>query len=897
MRKRTIVTILLIVVGILSTTAKGLMPQRLTCMMREGMSVIDDASKMSVGWQLSSDINGARQTAYEIIVRGYASGKQIARTGKILSARQNEVAFPMKTSGKYVWQVRVWDENDSASDWSEPDTLFIQTADEAFGNAKWIGAITRADAKIPEGRNYTHEVAKQPEVKAAWAQADTLSRRSIYVGTKFQLPEGELVKATANVCGLGFYEAEINGERVGDATMAPLWSDYDKSVFYNTYDITDLLRKGENKVRVLLGNGFYNEQGGRYRKLLISFGPPTLRMRMELIMRDAEGRLTKTEIVSDETWKWQLSEITFNSIYGGEDYDARLEGVELTRNVVVQKAPKGKLRPQIAKAVRIMERYDVKNTILSRNDTTVFDMGQNLAGFPEITLRGQRGQKVKIWVAETLRDDGLISQKQTGKPHYYVYTLKGDGEETWHPRFSYYSFQFIQIEGAVMSDAANTEGKPIVSKVQSCFIYNSTRQISSFHCDNDLINSTHRLIERAVRSNMQSVFTDCPAREKLGWLEQDYLNGASLTYNLALAPFIEQTMQNIADAQWENGGMPTTAPEYLIFKGKWLDPFRESPEWGGALVFLPYHYWQRYGSDRLLRKYYENMRRYVDYLTTKAQDNIVSFGLGDWYDYGEGRAGFSKNTPVPLVATAHYFRWTATLAKAARIIGRDADANKYQQLANSIRNAFNSKFFNTESCQYGTGSQTSNAIALTLGMVVEGKEKCVLQNLENDIIKHGCRLTTGDVGNLFLFTALSENNRNELLYKMLNHYDVPGYGYQIKQGATTLTEQWDPTQGASRNHFMMGQIDQFLFSDLAGIRIEGNRLTLSPKPIEGLNNVIASTESVCGKISTELIRNGAYIIYKVEIPPGMIASVVLPGRKAVSVDSGKHEFKLKIKKK
>ena len=300
--------------------------------------------------------------------------------------------------------------------------LSAQVSD--FGSAQWIGAITRQEAKIPEGRLFQGSVLK--ESQSLWALVDTLSRRSIILRRDF-LPTKAVRKATAYICGLGFYELTINGQKVGDAEFAPLWSDYDKSVFYNSYDVTAMMRADSSegttqRIKVLLGNGFYNEQGGRYTKLKISFGPPTLLFRLHIEYQDG----SQEDIVSDTSWQWSLSPVTFNSIYGGEDYDARMEvgnvRAEQWKPVVIQEAPKGVLRKQIAQPVKIMERYTVKDTV--RHDSVlVLDMGQNLAGFPEISVEGKAGQWLKLIPGETLTPDGFVNQKQTGRPYYHTYII------------------------------------------------------------------------------------------------------------------------------------------------------------------------------------------------------------------------------------------------------------------------------------------------------------------------------------------------------------------------------------------------------------------------------------------------------------------------------------------
>lgn len=742
---------------------------------------------------------------------------------------------------------------------------------------QWIGAITDEDAHIPSNRDYIGTGTVNAKGKPDWKATAPLSRQSIWLKKELKLP-ADVHKATMKIVGLGFYELSINQQKVTDAVFAPLWSDYDKTVFYNTYDVTALLKKGKNLLSVLLGNGFYNEQGGRYTKMKVSYGPPTLYCLLEIELKN--GRTVC--IVSDGSWKYSPSSITFNSIYGGEDEDARI--TPSWKPVVIQKAPRGILRQQIAQPVKMMEYFGVKSRhqltpqqIAKASNakhpipagTFVLDMGQNLAGFPQIKVSGKVGQQVRLYPSETLTAQGTCNQKQSGSPYYLTYTLSGKGEksadgkriETWHPHFTYYGYRYIQVEGAVMKGDENPDGKPVIEDIQSCFVYNSAAKIGNFECSNPMFNRAYQIIDRAIRSNWQAVWTDCPHREKLGWLEQDWLNGEGLVYNYDCRSMIEQTMQNIADAQHANGAVPTTAPEYIYFKGKWLDPFAESPEWGGALVALPFLYLQHYGDDRMVKKYAPQMFRYVDYLQSKDSCRILKQGLGDWYDYGKGRSGFSQNTPMPLVATAHYYQWVKLTQKAAAMSGKTAEANRYAILASEILQAFQKEFLHVEKAAsseksssdavekiyYGSGSQASNAIPLALDMVPSQYRKQVLQHLVDDIHAHHDRLTTGDVGNRYLFLALLENGYADLWYKMLAHDDVPGYGFQIKKGMTTLTEQWNPEMGASMNHFMMAHINNHFLPDVVGIRIEQGRLIIAPQPMGDLTWAKGSTRLSDGK--------------------------------------------------
>ena len=907
--------------------AKNITVSRLTCEMQEGLVLVEAYPRL--GWTMESPENGTRQTAYEIEIREACTGRTVWNTGKVQSSQSQLIPthgakFLRFSFYNYIWRVRVWDETDALSEWSREAKFRL--VPQGFSSAEWIGAITRKDARLPEGRKFHGGELKKPEVKAAWEDVDTLAKKSICLRKTFRTDK-KIAEATAYICGLGFYEFTLNGKKVGDSEFAPLWSDYDKSVYYNMYDVTELLQEGENVAGVLLGNGVYNVQGGRYRKLQISFGAPTLLF--SLLVNYEDG--TRDVVCSDDSWKYDLSPLTFNCIYGGEDYDARREQKGWNRAgfndarwrpVVVQEAPKGTLRPQMAAPVKIMERYGVRKVtkltpeqIASACKSTkrtidlsafVLDMGQNLSGFPEITVRGKRGQKVTLVVAEALTEEGACNQRQTGRQHYYEYTLKGEGDETWRPRFSYYGYRYIQVEGAVLKGEKNPRKLPVLKDIQSCFVYNSAKKVSAFECSNPIFNAAHRLIEKAVRSNMQSVFTDCPHREKLGWLEQVHLNGPGLLYNYDLTAFAPQIMQNMADAQHRNGAMPSTAPEYVVFEGPGMDAFAESPEWGGALVIFPYMYYETYGDDSLIKKYYQNMRRYVDYLSTRADNHILSFGLGDWYDYGDFRAGFSRNTPVPLVATAHYYMIVEYLIRAARIVGNADDVRYYNSLANDIVVAFNERFQDYDAAQYGTGSQCSNALPLFLDMVLSRGhsggyetdrhlERKVFKNLIKDVEAHGNRLTTGDVGNRYLIQTLANYGADELIYKMFNHEETPGYGFQLKFGATTLTEQWDPRQGSSWNHFMMGQIDEWFFNSLVGISPDVKhgyqKFRIAPKPVGDLKYVQSSYETLYGKITVDWTRENGRFKLKLSVPVNTVAVVTLPGEKEPrEVESGKHEF-------
>lgn len=776
-------------------------------------------------------------------------------------------------------------------------------------DAQWIGATNRADAHLPEGRNW-----HQPSLKKNRAFYDSipeLAKRSILLRKEISFND-PIKSAILYISGLGHYEVQLNGEKIGNSEFAPLWTDYDQSVFYNAFDVTEkllpeYLLQGKAAIGVLLGNGMYNAIGDRYRKFWVSYGPPTLFL--ELRIQYENG--TSETIISDESWKYAPSPITFNDIFGGEDYDATLEqegwsqiGFDDTNwnPVVVQEAPKGTLKYQKAPPVKVQESFPVKTWKKVDSTTFVFDMGQNLAGFPSIKIQGDRGQKIKITPGERLDENGYVTQKNTGRPHFYEYTLSGNGAEQWQPRFSYYGYQFIQVDGISYQENGNPSFPNLID-LQSKFIYSDVEIIGEFECSNEIFTKTHSLINQAIKSNMQAVLTDCPHREKLGWLEQTYLNGPGLMYNYNLVDYIPKIMMDMADAQRPNGMVPNIAPEYVDFSAEsWGADFTDSPEWGAAAVILPWQYFQFYGDSSLIYDYYAVAKKYVDYLASRAENGIVSHGLGDWYDYGEHRAGYSKNSPIDLSATAHYFQCAQLVSYAAK---SDDDQQYYDSLANSIVDAYNKKFFNPETNQYGTGSQYCNAVSIYMDLVAPESKQAVLENLVADIQSHGNRLTTGDIGNRYLFQTLANENMDDLLFDMLNHYEAPGYGYQVKYGLTTLTEQWDPEKGNSWNHFMLGQIEEWFFKSLAGIKANPSspgykEFIIEPKLAGDLTYVKASTRSLYGKISVDWKIDGEDWKVELEIPKNSSATFILPqevenSERQLKLEAGKHSFSYKLK--
>jgi hypothetical protein len=380
------------------------------------------------------------------------------------------------------------------------------------------------------------------------------------------------------------------------------------------------------------------------------------------------------------------------------------------------------------------------------------------------------------------------------------------------------------------------------------------------------------MIRWAELSNMMSVISDCPHRERLGWLEQDHLHGPSFRYNFDMSPLVTKIMSDMSDCQLDDGLIPTTAPEYVVMGAKW----RDAIEWGSAGVQLPWQQYEWTGDLEVLRRNYPMMKRYVEYLTGRARGGIAADGLGDW----SGR-GASPDTPRARVATALYYGNAVVLARSAELLGDSAEAASNQRLAAGIRDAFNNAFFHPDTSQYGPGSQCSNAIALVMGLVDPASRQAVLDNLVADLEKRQYTLTVGEVGLEYLFRALADGGRSDVIYAMNNQSDRPGYGYQLKMGATALCECWDAHRDNSQNQFMLGHIMEWFYHDLAGIRPDPEapgfqRFVIRPRVVGDLTEVKGGYDSIRGRIVSEWRRDGRRLTLHVVVPPNTTATVCVP---------------------
>ncbi len=823
----------------------GITPANLRCEYRVDPRGID-AAQPRLSWTLTSSERSQGQSAYRILVgssRAALDGGQadLWDSGEVASPASLNIPYagkPLLSHQRCYWKVRAWDKNHTPSEWSPVASWFMGILKPQDWQATWIASSHTAINSGP-----------LPMFRREFAVKRKVSR------------------ATAYICGLGFSELYLNGRKVGDHVLEPGWTNYRRTNLYATYEVEDFLRPGANAIGVVLGNGMYNVAGGRYVKFTASFGRPKFILHLRLEYDDG----TTQTIASDENWKVAPSPTRFSCIYGGEDYDARQEqpgwnepgfaGQGWEAAEAVDDSAE-RLFSQSQPPIKVMQVFRPVKVSEPAPGIHVYDLGQNFAGWPQITVRGKAGAQIRLTPGELLDGKGFVTQRSSGGPEYFTYTLKGGWLETWHPHFSYYGFRYVQVQGN--AEVIDLEGQ---------FLYASAPQAGEFSCSNPLFNRIHKLIDAAVRSNLQSVVTDCPHREKLGWLEVPYLMASSMGFDYDLTSYFPKIARDMRDAQTVEGLIPDTAPNYVVH----AYGFGDSPEWGSAMVMIPWWSYRKYGDRRTLEASLPAMARYVDYLGNKAQDHIISYGLGDWYDIGPGEPGVSKLTPLGVTATATYYQDLRVMEQASLVVDREADADRYAVLAERVKEAFEHAFYNPKTGQYATGSQTAQAMPLVMDLCPSTERGRVLEALTSDVTRRGNQQTAGDIGYHYLVRALLDAGRSDLLFAMTNRTDPPSYGAQLAKGATSLTEAWDADPASSQNHCMLGHIEEWFYAGLAGIEADFDRIIIKPQPVGDLTWVKAWHDTVQGRVESSWKIDNLGFELTVRIPANTSATVFLPG--------------------
>jgi len=841
-----------------------------------------DPGGVRFSWVMESDARGQSQRAWHVQV---ATGREalldgrpdVWDSGRVRGRESLLVPYagaPLEAARPYVWRVRVEDAAGRLTDWSAPARFVTALASAAdWGEARWIGYEDMPEReRLVPGVHGLLDASVRPKPKRPVVP---LLRRVFTV-------RQPVARALLFVSGLGHYEAYLNGRKVGDRFLAPGWTDYDRTVLYDAFDVTDELRVGPNAIAAIVGNGFHHIAPERYYKLAIAYGWPKLLAALRI--EYADGR--RETLSTGPAWKAAPSPITFTSIYGGEDFDARLEPEGWTAadfddtgwgRAAAATPPAGRLQVETDHPLRVMETLPPVSVKPTGPGAFLYDFGQNASGIVRLGVRGEGGRTVTLTPSELLTSDGRPNQKASGEPYRWTYTLRGGGDEAWAPRFTYYGFRYVHVEGAVPAGADGPPGLPRILSIEMAHTRNSAPEAGRFETSFPLFGRIDRLVRWAIRSNLASVLTDCPHREKLGWLEQTYLMGEAVHFNHDLFGLYRKQVADVVDAQAESGLVPDIAPEYVEFEGG----FRDSPEWGSGGVAVPWLLYRWYGDRETLARAWPTMKRYVDYLGTRAEGHLLTHGLGDWYDLGPRFPGEAQLTPKAVTASAIYFHDLRLAAEAARVLGHAAEAARYGALAEDVRAAFNRAFFDPMTASWSTGSQTALAMPLVVGLAPGGEEGRVLDSLVRRIEKDGRALTAGDVGFHYVVEALSRAGRGDILFAMNARDDVPGYGFQLKKGATALTESWAALEEVSNNHLMLGHIVRWFYAGLLGIdqaddSIGYASLVLAPQVVDGLEWARGEYHSPRGRIASSWRKEPGRLVLEVEVPVNATAEVHLP---------------------
>ena len=826
-----------------------------------------DAAQPRFSWLLKAKDRGQMQSAYQVLV---APSEEALRagsgdkwdSGKVAADESVNVPYagsPLASAEKCWWKVRVWDADGAVSAYSEAATFEMGLLNENDWEGAWIGA--------------------NPAISAP------LLRQEFEVA-------GEVKSARAYISGIGWYELYLNGQKVGDHVLDPATTDYATRVLYATYDVSELLREGTNAVGAMLGNGWYSEPGWK-----TPYGDSP-RLLLQMNVEYADGR--STSIRSDGNWKTSGGPITHNDLYGGETYDARLEkpgwasaGYDLTDwdPAVVKEAPGGRMKSQLMPPIVVNQ--TIKPVKLTRSRAQpgayVYDMGQLFGGWARLRVKGERGTAVTIkYSARVFEESGLVDKRRHKKGNETdTYTLRGDPEgEIYEPRFTYHPVRYVQIEGY--------PGEPTVDDMEGRVVHSAVDLSGDFGCSNPLLNRIHQNVVWTLTNGLYGIPLDCLHREHWAWTDPATVAG-SLYPRKHMPLFWTKWLDDIKDAQGERGEVPDIAPNYV----RRQDP---DPAWGSNYPILVWYLYQYYGDIRILQEHYPGMKRWVDYLTSIAENHLVTQGhYGDHMLPGEapGKETFiSQETPPPLLWTGYYYRDACIISQAAETLDRADDAANYARLAEQIKDALHAEWFDQETDQYATGSQTANLFPLALGIVPKGNETGVVGNVIKDIVEeYDYHHHTGNTGATCMIDALTQHGQGELLYQVVTQKTYPGWGYMVEQGATTIWESWSLASevGVSENMIMWATIDEF-FYDLAGIKGPDYHgpgymrpgfceIHIEPHVLGDLEHASASIKTVRGMVSSSWVRDGQSITLEVTLPVNSRAKVSVPkmGHREVTI--------------
>lgn len=834
-----------------------IMPESLRCEYRVDPLGID-VSSPRLSWIVTSTERSQVQTAYHVIVSSTlqnlnADKGDLWDSARIASDRTSQIAYAgtdLSSGVQCYWKVKVWDVKGKASPWSTTAHWSMGLLEPSDWKALWIGL----DSEI------THPDDKKIRVY----------RPCPYLRKEFSA--GNLLKrATVYATSLGIYELRINGKRVGDDYLTPGWTDYNKRVHYQTYDVTGLVRSGkENAIGAILSDGWYAGNISNLGQIMYGW---QLRLKAQLVLEYADG--SQEVVATDPSWKASTGAILEADMQAGETYDSRLEmpgwdkpGFDEKdwKNVDVTENIKAKIEAYPSSPTRRFHEFKPKNITEPKKDIFVFNMGTNFAGWVRLKVRGNAGDKVQLRFAERLNPDGTIYTANLRSARVTdTYICKGRAEEVWEPRFTFHGFQYVEVTGY--------PGKISKDSITGVEITANAEVVGGFDCSSEMANQLYRNICQTQRANFIEIPTDCPQRdERMGWTGDAQIYARTATYNCDVAAFFTKWMVDVEDAQYDHGGFPIMAPR---------PHDGVSPAWSDAGVICPETIYTVYCDKRIIEKHYDAMARWIDYCTKNSKDLIrPADGFGDWLS-------IKADTPKEVLSTAYFAKSTKLMARMAKVIGKDADAQKYNRLFEQIKAAFNKEFVAPDARIKGD-TQTVYVLAIAFDLLDASKTAKAVDYLVSDIQKRDWHLSTGFIGTKDLMGALTKAGRLDVAYRLFNNDTFPSWGFSIAHGATSIWERWNgwtPEDGFfdpgmnSFAHYSFGAVAEWMFKAIGGIDTDGpgyKIIVIKPRPGGGLTQANVTYKSINGPIDSKWKLDKGVMQLNISVPANTTATVHVP---------------------
>lgn len=846
-----------------------------------------DVMHPRLSWEIFGNMRNIRQTAYQVFVASsmqkLESGEyDIWNSGKIKSDHSVNVIYegkPLESAMKYFWKVKIWtnygDSSQSALEYWSMGLLHPYE-----WKAKWIGL----DRSFP------------------WDSAHTkFSRLSArYFRKQFRVRDN-IKSAVIYMTGLGFYKLYINGHRTGNQVLTPAPTDYTKSILYNTYDVTNEIKAGENVIGTILGNGYFFSMRQNYKPYKIkNYGYPKMLLQLEIEYKDGSRQMIK----SDSTWKVTADgPIRTNNIYDGEEYDARkqMKGwntVNFNDNKWLKAqpvaSPGGKLHAQMNEKVEVMDAIKPVTINYLRPGVYIMDMGQNMAGWIKMKVHGERGTQVTLRFAETLQANGEIATANLRDAKATeVYTLSGKGEEIWQPSFIYQGFRYVEI--------TNYPGKPSISDFTGEVVYDDLTATGQFKTSNVTINQIYHNAFWSICSDYKGIPVDCPQRnERMPWLGDRAVSSYGESFIFDNEKLYAQWLNDIEEAQNAEGAIPDVAPAFWHY-------YTDDITWPASYFLVSEMLYHQYGDIRPFKKHYASMKAWITHIRERYMKDylIPKDKYGDWcmppaaLELIHARDS-SRITNGELIATAYYYHLLTLMKNFAALLQRPSDAEQLGTLANKIKKAFNRQFFNQTKGYYDNNTVTADILPLYFGITPPNERKRVFENVVREITNvYHDHISTGVIGTAWLMRTLTRFGRPDIAYRIVTARAYPGWGYMAASGATTTWELWNGNKAnpgmSSRNHVMLlGDLVIWFYEDLAGIKSEPESpgfkvIMMKPLLSDGLKFVQASYHSVHGWIRSSWSKEGNNFKWDISVPGNTKAVIYIPAGKENEVtESGKN---------